>query len=72
MRRKHKKQVQDREPMKNVTLSMPAHYDICIDTLKEQGVVSSRSGAIRQAIAEFIEEEYLLFLPLIRSAGGDV
>lgn len=52
-------------PMSNITINIPEIYDLQIQTLKDMGLVSSRSEAVRTAIREFLQEEYSVNLKLL-------
>lgn len=52
-------------PMSNITINIPEIYDSQIQTLKDMGLVSSRSEAVRTAIREFLQEEYSINLKLL-------
>ncbi|TXT66878.1 MAG: hypothetical protein BAJALOKI1v1_250005 [Promethearchaeota archaeon] len=56
---------EDKAPMQNITINIPEIYDKNIQKLKERGLVSSRSEAIRTALKEFLEKEYSLNLKLL-------
>jgi metal-responsive CopG/Arc/MetJ family transcriptional regulator len=44
--------------MQNITIYIPEIYDDNIKTLKNNGIVRSRSAAIRTAIKEFLMQEF--------------
>ena len=44
--------------MQNITIYIPDIYDVDLQYLKERGAIKSRSGAIREALKQFLEEEY--------------
>lgn len=52
-------------PMSNITINIPEIYDYQIQALKDMGLVSSRSEAVRTAIREFLQEEFSINLKLL-------
>jgi len=52
-------------PMSNITINIPEIYDYQIHALKDMGLVSSRSEAVRTAIREFLQEEFSVNLKLL-------
>lgn len=62
--RKNKKD-EDKPPMQNITINIPEIYEKNIQKLKEKGLVSSRSAAIRTALKEYLQKEYSLNLKLL-------
>jgi Arc/MetJ-type ribon-helix-helix transcriptional regulator len=53
MKKKKKK-----TPMDNITINIPEIYDENIQYLKDLGLVSNRSEAIREAIKEFLKKDF--------------
>lgn len=49
--------VLERQKMKNITIALPEIYVRNIEKLQENGMVPSRSEAIRLAIREFLKKE---------------
>jgi antitoxin ParD1/3/4 len=49
--------VLEHQKMKNITIAMPEIYVRNIEKLQENGMVPSRSEAIRLAIREFLKKE---------------
>ena len=52
-------------PMHNITINIPENYDDNIQKLKEQGILPSRSEAIRTALREFLSKEFNINLNLL-------
>lgn len=48
----------DDEPMDNITLNIPEIYDENIQYLRNLGLVSNRSEAIREAVKEFLKKDF--------------
>jgi Arc/MetJ-type ribon-helix-helix transcriptional regulator len=53
MKKKKKK-----TPMDNITINIPEIYDENIQYLKNLGLVSNRSEAIREAVKEFLKKDF--------------
>jgi len=51
--------------VQNITIYIPDLYDEDLRYLKERGAIKSRSGAIREALKQFLEEEYGTNLKLL-------
>jgi antitoxin ParD1/3/4 len=47
----------ERQKMKNITIALPEIYVRNLEKLQKQGMVPSRSEAIRSAIREFLQKE---------------
>ncbi len=56
---------EEKPPMQNITINIPEIYDKNIQKLKEKGIVSSRSQAVRLALKEYLEKEYSINLKLL-------
>ncbi len=63
--RKRENDQKKKPPMENITINIPNLYDDRIQELKALGLVSSRSEAVRNAIRDFLQEEYGLNLHLL-------
>lgn len=48
----------DDEPMDNITLNIPEIYDENIQYLRNLGLVSNRSEAIREAVKDFLKKDF--------------
>lgn len=46
------------KPMHNISLNIPEIYDENIQYLKNLGLVSNRSEAIREAVKEFLKKDF--------------
>jgi Arc/MetJ-type ribon-helix-helix transcriptional regulator len=46
------------KPMDNITLNIPEIYDENIQYLKNLGLVSNRSEAIRKAVKDFLKKDF--------------
>jgi len=57
--------------MQNVTINIPEIYDKNIQRLKDAGVVPSRSEAIRNALNDFLVEEYNINSKLLNYQEGN-
>ena len=53
-----KKTKKKSRPIQNITINIPTIYDENIQKLIKMKVVPSRSGAIRIAIREFLQNEF--------------
>ncbi|MBY8981990.1 MAG: type II toxin-antitoxin system ParD family antitoxin [Candidatus Lokiarchaeota archaeon] len=51
--------------MRNITINIPNNYDDNIQKLIKQGLVPSRSEAIRTALREYLQKEYNVNLELL-------
>jgi Arc/MetJ-type ribon-helix-helix transcriptional regulator len=49
---------ENEEPMENVTLNIPEIYDENIQYFIHLGLVSNRSEAIREALADFLKKDF--------------
>ena len=59
------KNKQTKPPMHNITINIPNNYDDNIQKLIKQGLVPSRSEAIRTALREYLQKEYNVNLELL-------
>lgn len=59
------KNKQTKPPMRNITINIPNNYDDNIQKLIKQGLVPSRSEAIRTALREYLQKEYNVNLELL-------
>lgn len=62
---KKKTESVSKPPMRNITINIPNNYDDNIQKLIKQGILSSRSEAIREAIHQFLQKEYNVNLELL-------
>ncbi|MBD3253588.1 MAG: ribbon-helix-helix protein, CopG family [Candidatus Lokiarchaeota archaeon] len=62
---KEKKTTKKKSPMKNITINLPDIYVDKIQWLIEHKLIANRSEAVRNAIREWLEEEFSVNLELL-------
>ena len=62
---KDKNKKETKPPMANITINIPENYDENIQKLIKQGVVPSRSEAIRTALRVYLQKEFNVNLEIL-------